>query len=505
MTLWLYLHFPAIQLDKLKMAAQAQTPDGVQSGDDLSALSRPCIIVGGHDNKVMQLDQAAAQLGIKVGMGLAGAAARSRELLVHPYDEADEKRTIREIAQWLYLITADIALFAPQGLLLKVSGMLAMYRDLSHYLSTLHAHLDTQSFSYRFACGYSPEAARLLAEHHGALVSQDPKVLESALLGLPLTALSLPAKALEQLRRVGFKTVADLFALPLVELGKRFDCELVQYVSRLRGKVPHPVTFYQSEPEFERHLPLLYEIENLDWLNKPLLKLLVQQEQFLRLRNRHATQLTLTLHQRDAEPLVLSIGRGEGTDRADLWLTLCDLKLSTVTLSGPVQAIGLKVAQMCQPDELMTDLFAERRGTMTPAGLVAVLQARLGEQAVQGVKACDDLRPERASAYCTPLSVSGTPLSGTPLSGTPLSGTPLSDDMMASSAMRYLRPAFLLPTIQPLQHKVTVHLGPERICTGWWDAHGIERDYFVAQDQQGRWLWVFRDRQQRWFCHGIFS
>lgn len=490
MTLWLYLHFPAIQLDKLKIAAQAQQPDAQQFAETLAASSRPCIVVGGRDNTVMQLDQAAMQLGISAGMGLAGAAARSRDLLVHPYDEADESRTMREIAQWLYLITADIALFAPQGLLLKVSGMLAMYRDLSHYLATLRAHLDTQSFSYRYACGYSPEAARLLAQHHGALVSQDSAVLESALHGLPLTALSLPSKQLERLRRVGFKTVADVFALPLVELGKRFDCELVQYVSRLRGKVPHPVTFYQPEPEFERHLPLLYDIENLDWLNKPLLKLLVQQEQFLRLRNRHARQLALTLYQRDADPQVLDIGRVEGTDRADLWLTLCDLKLSNVTLHGPVQAVGLKVTEMSQPDELMPDLFTERRGTMTPAGLVALLQAKLGEQAVQGLTVCDDLRPEMASGYCTPLSAPGTSL------------LEKSDRLPATD---YLRPAFLLPSTQPLQHKVTVHLGPERICTGWWDAHGVERDYFVAQDEQGRWLWVFRDRQQRWFCHGVFS
>ncbi|AZZ99057.1 DNA polymerase Y family protein [Pseudoalteromonas sp. R3] len=495
MTLWLYLHFPAIQLDKLKIAEQTQKPDETELDVITSELSRPCIIVGGRDNRVMQLDQAAQQLGISAGMGLAAAAARSRELVVHPYDEVDESRTIREIAQWLYLITADIALFAPQGVLLKVSGMLAMYLDLSHYLSTLRSHLDTQSFTYRFAFGYSPEAARLLAKQHGALATQDPEVLEKALHGLPLVVLSLPAKQLERLQRVGFKTVGDLFALPLVELGKRFDCELVQYVSRLRGKVPHPVTFYQPEAEFERYLPLLYDIENLDWLNKPLLKLLVQQEQFLRLRNRHARQLILTLYQRDAEPLKLEVGRAEGTDRADLWLNLCNLKLSSVTLSGPVQAIGLKVAQICQPDELMHDLFAEQRGMMTPAGLVAVLQAKLGERAVQGLAAGDDSRPELATGYCTPLSVLGAPLSGEHFSETPL----------LYPEMGYLRPAFLLPSIQPLQHKINVHLGPERICTGWWDGHEVERDYFVAQDTQGRWLWVFRDRQQRWFCHGVFS
>ena len=49
--------------------------------------------------------------------------------------------------------------------------------------------------------------------------------------------------------------------------------------------------------------------------------------------------------------------------------------------------------------------------------------------------------------------------------------------------------------------------GPERIEAGWWDGGDARRDYFVAIDGAGRWLWIFRDPRPPggWFLHGWFA
>ena len=54
---------------------------------------------------------------------------------------------------------------------------------------------------------------------------------------------------------------------------------------------------------------------------------------------------------------------------------------------------------------------------------------------------------------------------------------------------------------------LTLLAGPERIESGWWDGADARRDYFVAIDGQGAWLWIFRDSgsQGGWFLHGLFS
>jgi protein ImuB len=54
--------------------------------------------------------------------------------------------------------------------------------------------------------------------------------------------------------------------------------------------------------------------------------------------------------------------------------------------------------------------------------------------------------------------------------------------------------------------------GPERLETGWWDGHGIARDYYTAVSPSGAGLWIFRNRGRQgggqeaaWYLHGIFG
>jgi protein ImuB len=49
--------------------------------------------------------------------------------------------------------------------------------------------------------------------------------------------------------------------------------------------------------------------------------------------------------------------------------------------------------------------------------------------------------------------------------------------------------------------------GPERIETGWWDGREVARDYYVARDDSGAELWVYRERlpPHAWYLHGVFG
>ena len=50
--------------------------------------------------------------------------------------------------------------------------------------------------------------------------------------------------------------------------------------------------------------------------------------------------------------------------------------------------------------------------------------------------------------------------------------------------------------------------GPERIEAGWWDADLAARDYFIARDQGGALLWIYRTRLAApggWFLQGRFA
>jgi protein ImuB len=79
-----------------------------------------------------------------------------------------------------------------------------------------------------------------------------------------------------------------------------------------------------------------------------------------------------------------------------------------------------------------------------------------------------------------------------------------------------------VPDAPPLQfrwrrvlHAVAFAEGPERIAPEWWrhpgEAREPTRDYFRAEDSEGRRFWLYREGiytretdTPRWFVHGLF-
>jgi protein ImuB len=55
-------------------------------------------------------------------------------------------------------------------------------------------------------------------------------------------------------------------------------------------------------------------------------------------------------------------------------------------------------------------------------------------------------------------------------------------------------------------HRIAHCTGPERIAGVWWEGHAKTRDYFDAEDGEGRRFWLFRVLETgRWFVHGVFD
>jgi protein ImuB len=62
-------------------------------------------------------------------------------------------------------------------------------------------------------------------------------------------------------------------------------------------------------------------------------------------------------------------------------------------------------------------------------------------------------------------------------------------------------------------HNVAAIEGPERIAAPWWRREAMPtRDYFRAEDTEGRRFWLYREglwgretAQAKWFVHGLFG
>lgn len=472
MNLWLYLHFPALQLDSLLQEHTAH----------------PLAVLDRQRNTLVQVNAQAADRGVEIGMDLASAAALCRDLQWVPYKESLETEKLQEIARWLYDLSADIVLCPPAGLLLKVSSMLKFYAGLTPYWLSLQALLDALPYRYYYATGYTPLAARLLARAGERHISDDAQQLKRHYAACSIEHMDLAPKHLEQLRRLGMVRVADLLKIPLKELSRRFPLEVTHYVGRLSGELSLPLEFHHPPEAFQQYLELLYDITDAQVLQHPLKRQLSLLEIFLRQREQVCTRIQLRFHQRNTQPLEVTVGSAQGEYQAHKWLELAQLTLEKYQLAAPVYGLTLSAEQFQEKTAQSIDLFSGPQGQHTAHQLVSVLQARLGPEQVSGLTRGDDFRPERASVYCPALTPIEPALDSAPL----------------------LRPTLLLPEPRALTEPVAIIHGPERISTGWWDQAEQVRDYYIAHNQAGQWYWLFRtpaDSKARpqWFVHGYFS
>ncbi|MGQ8364153.1 Y-family DNA polymerase [Glaciecola sp. 1036] len=471
-SLWLYLHFPMLQLNVLEQSQVSETQD----------IDKPRAIYQSTNNQIVQVNQAAFNQGIRIGMGLAKASLLFSDLALHEYMPEIEENTIQQLAQSLYLITSDIALSPPSGIILRAQNMLHLYGDLKSYWRIISYCLGQHGYDYQAASAYSIQSAKLLALQGKTLITEERKAIQQQLEKCTISLSEIDAKDVEKLARIGVHTVKELQKLPAAELANRVSRYSMNVINELRGHSPAKVRFFQPATEFQDFIELIYEIEDLQKLLPVLARSLSKLEHFLYVRNARCMSIALDLLQREESPLKLEFNSALPIYRSSDWLEIIGLKLERTALSAPVYGVELYCVNYEITPVPNDDMFAQKSYHIEGLSLISRLISKLGEDKVKSLSYHADFRPEK----CSQLSPVGHKRNKQP-------STAYAD-----------RPGILLPQPQLLTHQISIIKGPERIISGWWDEQQIQRDYFVGQDAQGQQVWVYKTPDNQWFLHGYF-
>jgi protein ImuB len=272
--------------------------------------------------------------------------------------------------------------------------------------------------------------------------------------------------------------------------------------------------------------PEISDTERLGRATGPLVDELCS---FLELRCCGVDVLDFSLLHRDVPPTRVCLRFAEPTAQAGRIAELLRERLARTELPGPVRALRLRSGPFLVANQQAGDLFARARGRSTSVPqLVERLRARLGTDAVYGIQAVPEHRPESAWKKGDILPGRGHSPGGGYFPGeghSPFRPTlPVAEKAKGNVPSREniplrenvpLRPLWLLAEPQPLdgqehpryEGRLEFEEGPERIESGWWDGRDARRDYYVARTTSGMRLWVFRERcaEGRWFLHGVFG
>ena len=175
-----------------------------------------------------------------------------------------------------------------------------------------------------------------------------------------------------------------------------------------------------------------------------------------------------------------------------------------------------------------TSLFETQANARESLGrLLERLQSRLGREQVQRLHLAADHRPEAAyeirvidrledfgRATDEPATARAPAAASRSVAANAADTATLAGQLFCASTGSLPRPLWLLREPNQLAERnnrpwlnshLTMLAGPERIETGWWDTHLIQRDYFVAEDASNTLYWIFRERRKGWFVHGRFG
>lgn len=497
--LWLALNFPRLAVE-------------------VFAAPPPAVAVA--QQRVVAADTAAEAAGVTPRMRLSSALGLAPGLAACAADPTREAAALEMLACWAGQFSPQLTLVPPHELVLEIGGCLRLFGGLPALLAQVEDGGEAQGFSLRLGlaptplaaqwqarAGQSPLTAPLLGEEAatGGVSGRERRVPTSGaakdpigglawhrhLAALPVTVLDLAAAHQRRLATLGLRRIGQLLALPRAGLARRFGPELMLDLARALGEVPDPRTPFVFPERFAQRLELPARVDDARMLLFAARRLVMALAGWLHARAAGVQEYHLDLTHEDVPPTRLVLGLAGVTRDAERLLRVLRERLDRLTLAAPVTELHL-AAEAPQPlAGASRGLFGEAGGEAI-APVVERLRARLGREAVHGLAIVAEHRPECATRA---VDWPGT----------------------AETVSGGARPLWLLPAPRPLAERDgrPHHDGPlalltraERIESGWWDGGegvgDLRRDYFVALNPRGAWLWVFRDRKG-WWLHGHFA
>lgn len=474
------------------------------------------------------VDARASQLGLKLAMSLADARAIYADLAVAEAEPEEDARTLDHIAAWCERFTPIVAIDAPDGLFLDITGCGHLFGDEAALRDQIVARLAAQGFAARAAIAPTPGAVWALARYSREMLASDDLV--QSLAPLPVEALRLEETSAALLRRLGLKSIGQIIAAPRMSFAARAGERALLRLDQALGRAPEALTPRRPPPPvfaLRRFLEPLFSVDTLLEATQTLCTDVIAK---LDVRGAGARRLHLHLFGVDGRDRVIEVGVSRPERSLNPLMRLFREKLNRAAehldAEFGIEAARLDVTQLDRIEGAARALVVAEQthaSAESIAAIVDVLSARLGPKRVLRGKLNDTHAPEKAGGWSAALTFSMGELSRA-ASRSPL---PSRGSVPRDGVMR--RPLTLFARAQPIEAIATVPdgppirfrwrrmlrevaraEGPERI-SGDWVGGGATRDYYRVEDKEGRRYWLYReglygeDEAPRWFVHGLFA
>jgi protein ImuB len=505
--------------------------------------------------RLVCVDAEASRLGLTIGLPLADARARFPNLVAVEAEPAEEARLIERLCDWCSRFTPLTALDGRDGLMLDISGVAHLFGGEAALIEDCRARLAAQGFTVAAGVGGNPRAASALARFSPTKISPDPlsdKAFAKLFHDLPLAALGLDEKTVADLARAGLRRIGDIALRPRAPIAARFGPMPIARLDALKSLERSSIAPRFAPPDFCAERRFATPVQTFQEIEATLRKLADDLVVLLERQAKGVRRIELELHRVDGGVRRIRVGASRPLNEARAIVRLFAERLASRDEEAIDAGYGVDLmrlaclaAEPLAPSQAELERAHEAERARALAELLDRLSARLGARAVTRRELIEAHLPEQAEAAAPAMlgqarlrgQGEGALLPRSPSRDrrlpTPYAGEggrrSRSDEGVADAPARplrlFVRPEPIealaeVPDGPPLRfrwrrvlHDIAAIEGPERIAAPWWRRAGAPtRDYFRAEDSEGRRFWLYREglwgretTQAKWFVHGVFG
>jgi protein ImuB len=525
LSLWL----PRLATDR------ARRLHGVDKAAPLAAVAKV-----NNAQRLVGVDAKAARLGLTVGLPLADARARFPALVAVEAEPEEEARLLTRLCDWCSRFTPLAALDGRDGLMLDISGVAHLFGGEAALMEDCRARLAAQGVSVAAGVAGNPRAASALARFSPTKIAPEPlsdKAFAKLFHDLPLAALGLDDQTLADMARAGLRRIGDIALRPRAPITARFGVKPIARLDALKGLERSSIAPRFMAPDFCAERRFASPVQTIEAIEATLRKLADDLVVLLERQAKGARRIELGLYRVDGEVRRIRVGASRPLNEARAIVRLFAERLLSPDEDAIDAGFGVDLmrlaclaAEPLAPSQAELERAHEAERARALADLLDRLSARLGARAVTRRELIEAHPPEQAEA-AAPATL-GEARTRSPSSVAPLARRLLPQGEKGGASGAPARPLRLFVHPEPIEalaevpdgppfrfrwrrvlHDVAAIEGPERIAAPWWRrANAPTRDYFRAEDSQGRRFWLYREglfgretAQAKWFVHGVFG
>ncbi len=437
-------------------------------------------LFGGEEALLVQMNEAAADLGLTARCGLAGSVGAAWALARYSDVPPGKTRSGDAIDQ-------------------EARATRSRAAKRRHWERGGTEPLPCNTYTY----GQTSRIARSGQTH-------------SALSNLPVAALRLEAEQVAELNRLGLRRIEDLLSQPRGPLARRFGRGLILRLDQAIGAAPEPVSPGTPRPRFATRMTLPEPIGLKEDLEAGLERLIPRLCKLLQDKGQGARLVRLQAWRADGTMGWVEAGLARATDNPDRIRPLLKMKLDELDAGFGIDMLRLEA---CQTEVLhqrtasghMDASHSVRMRMLSDTrmdDLIGRVGGRIGLEAVTRYHPVSSHIPEKtaqllAAAWSDPAELWPSPLSPRPLRFWRPEPVTAPDTAHMPAQFRW----------RGRVHELAEARGPERISPEWWldepDWRSGVRDYWHVITERGERLWLYYAHggtmSSGWFCQGSFA